>query len=460
MIREMDEEQLSAAGAEATLLVDDRSASEVLRSKRSISQGGMDGVFDNPIFFSLFFVAGLSAVRAASFSTVTVDTDIAMLIAFACFCLGMHIPQSQVEEYHPPTAKAKAPPSVTPRSISLQEPAVGRRATLQRCASQLLRKSMVSIKQQLPDVDHEEPEEEEEAEPDLVDKPFDLGSPLPVFPEGAKLGSQFNCYSEPHCGDFKIRGPNYFKDKKKIPSGDFIFPTRGVDLFLTDLCPENVGSNSGIMGGRLRDVPTFIVNFRLPWGVLLMHHEIPQKFLPFLKKRYDPTFDSDLPSLENMSSGERAACRFLMGTDEHKNKTLKIVPVVVAGPWIVKSVAGGKPAIVGTKMPVTYIYQPANPAKKQAEYLEADLDIVSSKAARSILSVVRGYTSVVTIDLGFVVQGNETNELPEQMLIAARLHGIDPMHARPLPPMKHLFMELGNDSTDHSTDDSLEGTEH
>ena len=40
------------------------------------------------------------------------------------------------------------------------------------------------------------------------------------------------------------------------------------------------------MGGQLRDVPTFIVNFRLPWGILLAYFEIPELYLPFIRAGY------------------------------------------------------------------------------------------------------------------------------------------------------------------------------
>jgi hypothetical protein len=50
-----------------------------------------------------------------------------------------------------------------------------------------------------------------------------------------------NYWSLPVAQNYHIRGPNYLKDGKKIPSGDFIFPTRGADLFLTNSCPSNVG---------------------------------------------------------------------------------------------------------------------------------------------------------------------------------------------------------------------------
>jgi hypothetical protein len=42
-------------------------------------------------------------------------------------------------------------------------------------------------------------------------------------------------------------------------------------------------SNPGVMGGQLRNLPTFIINFRLPWGILLAYFEIPEVFVPFVK---------------------------------------------------------------------------------------------------------------------------------------------------------------------------------
>lgn len=194
----------------------------------------------------------------------------------------------------------------------------------------------------------------------------------------------------------------------------------------------------------MRTKPTFLINFRLPWGILLSYFEISEKFVPFVRAGYEPDFDkSSLPSMDDMTPGERCAARFLMGSLEHKNKTLKLVPIVVEGPWVVKSVVGGKPAIIGNKLPVNYYYQKAEGDK--ALYLESDFDIVASSAARGILSCVRTYTQSLTIDLGLVIQGNSEDELPEQMLGAVRIHGIDPMDAPALPATNgDLFGSIGS----------------
>jgi len=83
------------------------------------------------------------------------------------------------------------------------------------------------------------------------------------------------------------------------------------------------------MGGQLRDVPTFIVNFRLPWGILLAYFEIPELYLPFIRAGHDPSFDkSTLPSMDSMTPGQRCAARFCQSSQEEKDETLKIVPGV------------------------------------------------------------------------------------------------------------------------------------
>lgn len=266
-----------------------------------------------------------------------------------------------------------------------------------------------------------------------------LESPLPQFPKGATIGTVFNSWSEPVCSDFHVRGANYLVDKKKVTSKSFMFPTRGVDVFISDCCPENIGRYKVVMGGKLRKKPTFLINFRLPWGVMVSYHEIPSKFLPFMRYGYEAGLPR--PSFDGLSPEEVCVCRFLMGNEDHKNKTLKIIPAVVKGPWIVKKAADGKPAILGTKMSTRYFYQPPDPAAGLAEYLEADLDIVGSAAARAILGLAQRYTKVLTLDLGFVIQGNSKDELPERMLMGARLHGIDPVAASTLPDEMDYFYE-------------------
>ena len=94
----------------------------------------------------------------------------------------------------------------------------------------------------------------------------------------------------------------------------------------------------------------------------------------------------------------------------------------------------GKPVIIGNKLPVQYIYGPPDPISDMAEYLECDLDIGhSSLMARNIVMLCKGYTTVLTLDFGFIVQSDEEDELPEHLLGAVRIHRLDPDNS----PMFH-----------------------
>lgn len=391
--------------------------------------------FKNPIYFSTFFLTLTVILKMLAHEHIKIDMDVALFVCFACFCVGRYSSerQSSHEQISSPSQQRKS-------TNNDEKETFFRRSSIAVEARDLVAKSFGSCKsfsQSAMVADVQAPDENGIGHDDDYETDFSIISPLPRFPKNGDPAKNLNCVSEPDPGTFFVRGQNYFSDRKKVNSGPYIFPFRGVDLFLTDSCPENIGRNRTVLGGKLRDIPSFIINFRLPWGVAIFFFEIPSKFLPFLNKGYNPNFTGPLPPTDTMSPAEKLTCKFLMGTDEYKNQTLKIVPVVIIGPWIVKSVVGGKPAIVGTKMPINYVYQP--PSKGNAEYLEADLDIVSSSAARGILSVVRSHTKGITLDLGFVIQGNSEEELPEQMLTGTRLHGIDPITASHLPPMPDDF---------------------
>ena len=371
-------------------------------------------------------------LQLASSVQVTLDLDIALWILFVSFSIGYHLPGPTTTITTTPWGRTVPFQNGSPRNYGVEDEDL----------------SVLPMEE-----DHHHPHTTEPPPAAVIQR-------MKEFPKGAQIGSHFNCWSFPDPNDFYIRGPRYFQDRVKIPSQDFLFPLRGVDLFLTDTCPRRIMEqqqqqqldHSLFLEGQLRQKPTFCINFILPWGVLLFYFEIPQRFVPFLQQETNSNNTQEELIQQMSSPGDRTLARFLANNDAYKNQRLKIVPVVVDGPWIVRQVAGGKPAIVGTKMPIHYHYSPGttgattttpptphstdgNPPDPSwiAPCLEADLDIAASAAARSILAVARTYTNVLTIDLGFVIQANQEDELPEQMLGACRLHGIDPQKAPPFP---------------------------
>lgn len=269
-----------------------------------------------------------------------------------------------------------------------------------------------------------------------------------------------NQWSNPPYNQFYVRGYDYLTSHKKVASGPYIFPSRGVEIFqCTDSSNlKNIGSNTNLFQGRLRDVPTLILNFQLTFGVLIFYYEIPERFLPYLKagdrgndgaatksnegeedqEEHTKKFNQLQEQINQMSSpSDKAVCHFLMCDDDtYRTSKFKLIPKIENGPWIVKTTVPNTPAIIGNKLPVSYIYNNKGDNtnnNNNAPYLEIDLDIGSSATAHAILSLCISYASSLTIDLGFVIQGDDNTELPEQMLIGTRIHHIDPYAAPSYP---------------------------
>jgi hypothetical protein len=227
-----------------------------------------------------------------------------------------------------------------------------------------------------------------------------------------------NCWSEPPVDIFSVRGPDYFASKKKIQSGPYLLQARGCDLFLNNKEDSSVRLESKsdiILGGRLHSTPTILVNFRFPWGYMVLYFEVPAKLAPYLKREKGKVDTA-------LSTAEQTLARWLLGDTNYKNERLKLIPYVAQGPWVVRNMVTGRPAIIGKKLPVTY--------RIEQNALFCTLDIGSSSAtAKRIVSVCRRYMSALTVDIGFVIQGETPLELPEQMMGSVRIHGVDPLKA-------------------------------
>lgn len=135
-----------------------------------------------------------------------------------------------------------------------------------------------------------------------------------------------------------------------------------------------------------------------------------------------PSLDS---MMKDLSIPERTLAKWFAGSTDYKNDRLKLIAYVPEGPWIVRNMVTGRPAIIGKKLPVSYQY--VHKQGGRAEFLSCDLGIASSKpAAKRIVSVCRRYMSSLSVDIGFVVEGTCTEDLPEEMFGALRIHQADP----------------------------------
>lgn len=81
---------------------------------------------------------------------------------------------------------------------------------------------------------------------------------------------------------------------------------------------------------------------------------------------------------------------------------------------------GSTPALIGTKLPVTYR------GSIEENFLEITMDVTKGPAfGNTVANTVVGKADMVTVDLGFVIEGQEESFLPEQMLSLIRLHHLE-----------------------------------
>jgi hypothetical protein len=119
---------------------------------------------------------------------------------------------------------------------------------------------------------------------------------------------------------------------------------------------------------------------------------------------------------------------FLNGSDADCDALLKIIPRVFDGPWLVRQAVGkgNKAAKLAEHIELTYHRGPG--------YFEVDVDVSASAVGNRILGVVKAYVATVAVDLGFVVEGTQSSELPERLIGALRFHALDVVNAPFLPP--------------------------
>ncbi|CAM8879179.1 unnamed protein product [Rhodiola kirilowii] len=204
---------------------------------------------------------------------------------------------------------------------------------------------------------------------------------------------------------FNLRSKSYFTKKKKTPAGEYLLAPAGVDWLKSTAKLENVLArpDNRVMSalrreqeatGKSRKSFVFAVNLQIPGRD---HHSAVFYFA----------------AVEPIEK-ESLLYRFINGDNAFRNARFKIVNRIAKGPWIVKTAVGNYSAcLLGKALRIDY--------HRGENYLELDVDIGSSAIANAILHLALGYVTSVVIDMGFVVEAQAEEELPERLIGAVRI---------------------------------------
>ncbi|GIL64690.1 hypothetical protein Vafri_18544, partial [Volvox africanus] len=234
---------------------------------------------------------------------------------------------------------------------------------------------------------------------------------------------------------FKIRGPTYLKDRKKIPAGFSKFILGSMDVIQQP------------PGALHEHVARFIPAIRqsgAPFSVVV-HLVIPGTPLlgivaTFVTDRHPATLGT--PPAQPMEDEHEwepfdfVLHKYMTGSTHVRNHMLKLIPHIADGSWMIKQSVGTTPVILGKQLKTTYYETP--------QYLEIDIDISANNVASYVTGLVRGATRSLVIDMGFVLEGTTPWELPEALLGTLRLYHLDIRCAKLIDVSKEIPLRPAN----------------
>ncbi|XP_022740909.1 protein ENHANCED DISEASE RESISTANCE 2-like isoform X2 [Durio zibethinus] len=258
------------------------------------------------------------------------------------------------------------------------------------------------------------------------------GISVPYCPKEKNMA---DCWSPLEPSSFKVRGQNYFRDKKKEFASKFAaFNPFGVDLFLSQRKIDHIA--------RFVELPVFNLSEDIP-AILVVNIQIPLYPITIFQSENDgegmnlvlyfklsESYSKELPlqfqeNIIRLINDEVERVKgFPVDSIAPFRERLKMIGRVANMQDLHLSTAEKKLMNAYNEKPV--LSRPQHEFYLGENYLEIDLDLHRfSYISRKGFEAFQDRYKLCILDFGLTIQGNKAEDLPENMLCCIRLNQIN-----------------------------------
>lgn len=184
----------------------------------------------------------------------------------------------------------------------------------------------------------------------------------------------------------------------------------GMDIFFNGGEPKsNVSTHPALMANLRREAPLLIINGMTHIANVLLYFQLPDWFTSWtdIQDRTIPNND-DVSKNDKPEDLERMILMdFLLGDDIYRHERLFVVPHIVDAPLAVKAIAPSKAEILVNSSSVPSCWHKSKGDDKENRTmfpaLELELDLIASRAIRSIVGLVARHLHRISIDVACII---------------------------------------------------------